>query len=65
MSLSAACPGVPVVSTACCIDRVVYRFVAYGQSKLANILFVKEFASRNAGSNVSAFAVHPGTIATK
>lgn len=65
MTLSAACLDVLAKSTTGRTDHVAYRFVAYGQSKLANILFVKEFASRNAGSNVSAFAVHPGTIATK
>jgi retinol dehydrogenase-12 len=35
---------------------------AYSRSKLANILFTKELARREAGSRVSAFAVHPGNI---
>jgi WW domain-containing oxidoreductase len=40
---------------------------AYGQSKLANLLFAKELARRfrTAGSQRKAFAVHPGVIATK
>ena len=36
-------------------------FRAYGQSKLANILFAKELARRGHTAN----AIHPGTIATK
>lgn len=37
---------------------------AYGQAKLAQILFAKEFARRFAGMGVSAFAVHPGAVRT-
>lgn len=37
---------------------------AYGQSKLANLLFAKELARRFAGSRRVANAVHPGVIAT-
>ncbi len=37
---------------------------AYGQAKLAQILFTKEFARRFAGTGVSAFAVHPGPVRT-
>ncbi len=37
---------------------------AYGQAKLAQILFTKEFARRFAGTGVSAFAVHPGAVRT-
>ena len=37
---------------------------AYGQSKLANILFVKELADRCKGTNVTALALHPGVIQT-
>ena len=36
----------------------------YGQSKLANILFVRELARRFAGTDRRAYAVHPGVIAT-
>lgn len=41
-------------------------WTAYGRSKLANILFTRELNDREkaAGSNVTAFAVHPGVIAT-
>lgn len=37
---------------------------AYGQSKLANMLFAKELARRFAGSKKTANAVHPGVIRT-
>jgi retinol dehydrogenase-12 len=37
---------------------------AYGQSKLANILFTTELAQRLAGSGVTANSVHPGAVAT-
>ncbi|MGB8214544.1 MAG: SDR family oxidoreductase [Anaerolineales bacterium] len=37
---------------------------AYGQSKLANILFTYELARRLEGTGVTANAVHPGFIAT-
>ena len=36
----------------------------YGQSKLANLLFAKELSKRFASNGRSAFAVHPGVIAT-
>jgi NAD(P)-dependent dehydrogenase (short-subunit alcohol dehydrogenase family) len=42
-----------------------YRpFVAYGDSKLANILFAKALARRLAGTGVTAFSLHPGVIPT-
>ena len=37
---------------------------AYGQSKLANILFTRELARRLDGAGVTANAVHPGVVAT-
>src|SRR4051812_19464702 len=37
---------------------------AYGESKLANILFTLELASRLAGSGVTPNSVHPGVVAT-
>lgn len=37
---------------------------AYGQSKLANLLFARQLAKRLAGSDRVANAVHPGVIAT-
>jgi NAD(P)-dependent dehydrogenase (short-subunit alcohol dehydrogenase family) len=36
----------------------------YGQSKLANLLFAKELQRRFAGTQRSAYAVHPGVIHT-
>jgi NAD(P)-dependent dehydrogenase (short-subunit alcohol dehydrogenase family) len=42
-----------------------YRpLVAYGDTKLANILFTKALARRLAGSGVTPYALHPGVIAT-
>merc|ERR1711971_228262 len=38
---------------------------AYGQSKLANILFTKELAKKGEGSGVNAYALHPGVINTE
>ena len=39
-------------------------FLAYGQSKLANLLTAKELAKRLADTNASVNAVHPGVINT-
>ena len=39
-------------------------WTAYGQSKLANILFAKELARRLAGTGKTANALHPGVIKT-
>jgi NAD(P)-dependent dehydrogenase (short-subunit alcohol dehydrogenase family) len=39
-------------------------FRAYGQSKIANILFAKELARRFAGTNKTANSLHPGVIQT-
>jgi len=43
-----------------------YAFLAYGQSKLANILHANELARRlqEEGANVTANSIHPGTIPT-
>lgn len=38
---------------------------AYGQSKLANILFTREFARRNAKSGITTYSVHPGAVTTE
>ena len=38
---------------------------AYGRSKLANILFTREFARRLAGTGVTANCFHPGVVATR
>lgn len=40
-------------------------FGAYGQSKLANILFTRELARRLEGSGVTANCLHPGFVATR
>ncbi len=37
---------------------------AYGQSKLALVLFTRELAKRLAGSGVTAYSLHPGVVAT-
>lgn len=37
---------------------------AYGQAKLANLLFARELAKRLAGSKVTVNAFHPGAVAT-
>lgn len=42
-----------------------YRpFSAYGDSKLANILFARSLAARLVGTGVTAFSIHPGVIPT-
>ena len=38
---------------------------AYGQSKLANVLFIKELAHKSEGTGVTAYALHPGVINTE
>ena len=38
---------------------------AYGDGKLANLLFTKELANRLEGKNVTAYAVHPGVVNTQ
>jgi NAD(P)-dependent dehydrogenase (short-subunit alcohol dehydrogenase family) len=45
-------------------DRGYDRWRAYGQSKLANILFAKALAARLTGTGKTANALHPGVIRT-
>ncbi len=47
-------------------QRRYFRWSAYGQSKLANVLFARELDKRlrAAGSNVKSLAAHPGYSAT-
>ncbi|DBA97802.1 TPA: hypothetical protein ACH3X3_012673 [Trebouxia sp. C0006] len=44
--------------------RPYSRTTSYHQSKLCNILFIKELAKRLQGSNIQAFCLHPGVIPT-
>ncbi len=41
------------------------KWIAYGQSKSANVLFSVELERRLAGQGIHAYAVHPGVIATE
>jgi WW domain-containing oxidoreductase len=45
-------------------EREYKGWVAYGQSKIANLLFAKELSRRFAGTRKTANAIHPGVIAT-
>ena len=38
---------------------------AYGKSKLANILFAKEFGQRHQQRGIRTYSVHPGTVLTE
>ena len=44
--------------------RSAAAMTEYGVAKLANVLFVKELAQRLEGSGVTAYALHPGVVAT-
>lgn len=46
-------------------ERTYSGWRAYGQSKLANILFTDELARRLRGSEITANALHPGVVASK
>jgi WW domain-containing oxidoreductase len=46
-------------------ERSYSPWGAYGQAKLANLLFAKELARRFAGTRRTATAVHPGVIPTQ
>ena len=45
-------------------ERGFSGWIAYGWTKLANILFTAELARRLAGSGVAAACLHPGVVAT-
>ncbi|GBM12780.1 Retinol dehydrogenase 12, partial [Araneus ventricosus] len=47
------------------LDRGYNRLLAYGNSKLANILFTRELAKRLEGTGVTAYCLHPGVIDTE
>ena len=47
-------------------ERSSYRkWIAYGQSKTANLLFANEFDRRYGQHGVHAFAVHPGAVSSE
>ena len=47
-------------------DKEEYGKVkAYAKSKLANIIFTREFSQRYREKEIYAFAVHPGTVSTE
>jgi NAD(P)-dependent dehydrogenase (short-subunit alcohol dehydrogenase family) len=46
------------------LEKEYSRWKAYGQSKLALVLFTHELAKKLQGSGVTVNAVHPGTVAT-
>ena len=41
-------------------DRKYSSFPAYGEAKVANVLYARELAGRLEGTGVSAYSVHPG-----
>lgn len=45
-------------------DKGYRPLTAYGQSKMANLLFAKALQRRLAGTRKTAYAVHPGVVAT-
>jgi retinol dehydrogenase 12 len=45
-------------------DKNLTPFKAYGDGKLANILFTKGLAKRLAGKPISSFSLHPGVVGT-
>ncbi|XP_028409343.1 retinol dehydrogenase 14-like [Dendronephthya gigantea] len=49
------------------INSEIYykKWNAYGQSKLANVLFTRELAKRLEGTGVTANALHPGAVRTE
>ncbi len=59
-----AAPGVGIELDNLSGERGYAPWRAYGQSKLANLLFARELARRWQGTGRTANAVHPGVIAT-
>ncbi|XP_029000227.1 retinol dehydrogenase 13 isoform X2 [Betta splendens] len=47
------------------LDKNYKRDMSYQQSKLANVLFCKELASRLQGTGVTVYSLHPGVIKTE
>jgi retinol dehydrogenase 12 len=46
-------------------EKSYWRWLAYGQSKLANILFTRELSKRLEGSGVTVNSLHPGAVKTE
>lgn len=46
-------------------ESTYHKWVAYGQSKSANVLFTVELERRLAPKGIHAFAVHPGVVVTE
>ncbi len=46
------------------LSKGYFVMKAYGQSKLANVVFTKELSRRIAGTGVTANCLHPGVVAT-
>ncbi|KAH8277836.1 hypothetical protein KR018_008508 [Drosophila ironensis] len=46
-------------------EKSYSRIAAYGQSKLANILFTRELSKRLEGTGVTANSLHPGAVDTE
>ncbi|KAG5676989.1 hypothetical protein PVAND_006780 [Polypedilum vanderplanki] len=46
-------------------EKHYWRWLAYAQSKLANILFTRELAKRLDGTNITVNALHPGCVNTE
>ncbi|XP_076012291.1 retinol dehydrogenase 13 [Genypterus blacodes] len=47
------------------LDKDYKREISYRQSKLANVLFCRELASRLEGTGVTVYSLHPGVIYTE
>lgn len=62
INVSSALHGIGTISKRNFFGEKFYnRWLAYANSKLANILFTRELAKRLKNSNVTVNAVHPGT----
>ncbi len=62
---SAAHRGAPLALDDLQHERSYSGWVAYGRSKLANVLFTYELARRLAGSSITANCLHPGFVASR